>query len=259
MSILAQISVSGGVFVKVLCGLQYAFATVSPTFRKIFELSDTQVSVVGLCGNLGQYFGLLAGLCLARYGVKLTVLIGTVIGTVGYSLIWVATSEILPLDAANAIYFLCFVSFLGASSGPFFDTSTLVTNVHNFPEVNNLIIGFDKSFNGLGTSVWTSMYDGVFSVEDVYNTTVTRRGIQLNSRDQSMLDYLFAVPCIVLVVGTLGSLALHKVDQKVAISMKAIHFLYLLTFMIALYILGISIAKGTLVTDNKMKNTICVC
>lgn len=52
-------------------------------------------------------------------------------------------------------------------AGTWFDTSALVTNVRNFPNNRGLAVGVLKSFLGLSSSIYTSIYVALFEPDAV--------------------------------------------------------------------------------------------
>lgn len=52
-------------------------------------------------------------------------------------------------------------------AGTWFDTSALVTNVRNFPNHRGLAVGVLKSFLGLSSSIYTSIYVALFQPDAV--------------------------------------------------------------------------------------------
>jgi MFS family permease len=237
------LSLTLGIFVKILCGLAYAFSITSPTLRKVFGFDDKQVETVGLAGNIGQYLGLAAGFFLDRYGPSPTIFIGSLISASGFALLWAATASKL---GTMELWHVCLFYAIGANGQPWFDTSTLVTNMWNFPEITNLIIGLDKTFNGLGSSIIASVYDGVFSVDDKYNTTITPSGVQLDSKDDAVINFLLFLPFMLLIVGLLGSCMVRKVsdeERQAPANVRIVYYGYMLSVLIALYALSSSLSQ----------------
>lgn len=235
-------SLTFGIFVKILCGLAYAFSITSPTLRKVFSFNDTQIETVGLAGNIGQYLGLAAGIFLDKYGPSPTIFIGTLISASGFALLWAATASKL---GSMQLWHVCLFYAIGANGQPWFDTATLVTNMWNFPETTNLIIGLDKTFNGLGSSILASIYDGVFSVDEKHNSTITPSGVQLDTKDDAVINFLFFIPFLLLGVGLIGTLTVKKVDEKerrAPANVFVIYYGYFITVLIAIYALASSLS-----------------
>ena len=57
---------------------------------------------------------------------------------------------------------LCITRLLASNAQPWFDTSAVCTNIHNFQADSGLVFGLGMAFKGLGASVDASLYSGYF-------------------------------------------------------------------------------------------------
>lgn len=229
------LSVAVGIWVKILCSSAYAFSMLTPTLKKVLQVDQIQIQKIGLLGNIGQYFGFFAGFCYYRFGPRLTMLIGTLLSSAGFLCMWLAVSGHITcsLWGVGAFY------AIATQSQPWFDTSSLMTNMYNFEGPNvPILVGLDKTFNGLGASVLTSVYDGAFAVDDadVHNSTILPNGVQLDTRDESVIRLLFFMFAFPLVVGIIGSILLTRETDRVRarpVSVPLFVYGYIIALMIA--------------------------
>ena len=141
-----------GTLLSMLCSVNYAFGLWSQYLKTSPALcfKQSQVDSIGMWGNIGQYLGLLAGIIYDRYGPRATLLVGASLGSGGYLLLFLALHGVIPAsDWLLSVFYA-----IGSNAQPFFDTTSLCTNIANFPEARGLVIGLTKVFNGLGAGVY---------------------------------------------------------------------------------------------------------
>eukprot|EP00200_Dunaliella_tertiolecta_P012220 CAMPEP_0202372984 /NCGR_PEP_ID=MMETSP1127-20130417/4087_1 /ASSEMBLY_ACC=CAM_ASM_000462 /TAXON_ID=3047 /ORGANISM="Dunaliella tertiolecta, Strain CCMP1320" /LENGTH=348 /DNA_ID=CAMNT_0048969709 /DNA_START=77 /DNA_END=1120 /DNA_ORIENTATION=- len=146
-------------------GLSYAFSIISPGIKDQFGLSDYQIALLASVVNGGAYFALVAGSLydsLAHrhnLGPRLVIWVGCVLMFVGYGGMWAQARGLLQPSFPRML--LC--CFLAGNAATFWDVSVLVTNVRNFPHDRGSVLGICKSFLGMSTSIYASVYWALFS------------------------------------------------------------------------------------------------
>eukprot|EP00466_Bigelowiella_natans_P019604 jgi/Bigna1/146642/aug1.118_g21350 len=152
------------IFVSTCCAVNYAFAVLTDTLKDDFHFTQTQVDFVGkeqsTCGNLGQYFGFIAGLVFDKYGPRVSLTVAAFLLLTGFGSLAIALSGAIPHPTLGMV---AFFYFIGSHSQPWLDNAAIVTNISNFPQHTGLVVGLGKAFNGLGASVLSLIYSGAFA------------------------------------------------------------------------------------------------
>jgi len=141
-----------------------------------------------------MYFSLPAGYIYDNYKATITIAIGMLFSTIGYSLMFFYTLGWFG-PTINPIFFaLCFA--LGSHSQGYFDTTGLCANIKNFPGSDVKVIGVQKAANGIGAAVFAAIYVGF-------------------CRKNKTL-FMGLIPAIVLLLGTYGLVTVKVLsDNKI--------------------------------------------
>jgi len=223
-------SLVGGIYLAICCAVNYAFSVFSPLLTDQFHFTLTEVNLIATIGNVGMYFTLPAGYIYDKYEATVSIFIGMILGTVGYSLMFFATLGWFGQSINPIIFGLTFA--LGAQSQGYFDTSGLCTNMKNFPGSDLKVIGIQKAFNGLGAAVFAGIYEG-FCLE---NKTL----------------YLGLIPVIVLLFSANALVTIHAVGevergQRGKEVTRGFYYMYAISITIAFYTLATSLIESQLV------------
>mmetsp|Transcript_1030 Transcript_1030/g.1949 ORF Transcript_1030/g.1949 Transcript_1030/m.1949 type:complete len:645 (-) Transcript_1030:280-2214(-) len=209
------------VLISTCCAINYAYAVLTDTLRNEFGFSQTQVDTIGTVGNVGQYFGLIAGIVYDRYGPKVSLYVAAFCIFTGFGSLTIALSGAIPNPSVTVIAF-CY--FIGSQSQPWLDNAAVVTNLHNFPHDTGLAVGLSTAFNGLGASVFGLMYTGAFA--------------------PSALAYLLFITIIPTCIALAASLIAKRVDndeRSTPTTRFRFYYGYLVTLALIIFCAGVSL------------------
>ncbi len=212
------------IFVSTCCAINYAFGVLTDTLKDKFGFSQSQVDTIGTCGNVGQYFGLFAGLAYDKYGPRLNLAVGGVLIAVGYTLMYLALSETIPNPSLGMIGVFYAI---GSNSQPWLDTASVVTNIHNFPNHRGLVVGLGKSFNGLGASVFGLIYSGAFSPDAV-----------------SYLLFIAIVPTAIAWSAITVAARVGDTERTAPVDAKSLYMGYATTVVLAVFMAAVAISDS---------------
>eukprot|EP00878_Enallax_costatus_P019833 GHUV01020938.1.p1 GENE.GHUV01020938.1~~GHUV01020938.1.p1 ORF type:complete len:645 (+),score=182.60 GHUV01020938.1:242-2176(+) len=156
-------------FIMASAGLSYSFSVYAPSIKDTLGLSQTEIATVGSAVNLGGYFAIISGSVYDmlkdhhRLGPRLVVWLGCLCCFCGYMGMYLMASGKAPSSFPELLVF----AIAAGNSGTWFDTSALVSNVRNFPNNRGLAVGVLKSFLGLSSSIYTSIYVALFEPDAV--------------------------------------------------------------------------------------------
>ncbi|KAF6251968.1 Nodulin-like-domain-containing protein [Scenedesmus sp. NREL 46B-D3] len=163
------VTFSASAVIQACAGLSYSFSVYAPTIKDTLGLTQTQIATVGSAVNLGGYFAIISGSVYDnlkghhRLGPRLVLWMGCLSCFCGYTGLYLMASGKAPNNFPQLLVF----AIAAGNSGTYFDTTTLVTNVRNFPNERGFVVGVLKSFLGLSSSVYTSMYVAFFEPDAV--------------------------------------------------------------------------------------------
>lgn len=101
---------------------------------------------------------------------------------------------------------------IGSNAQNWFDTPALITNAYNFHANRGTIIGLQKTYNGLGAGVLSSIFEGFFKPPSVHNiTNATVPGF--TNLDEQTLEFLFFTPIMLSVIVLLAMPFLNRVPD----------------------------------------------
>jgi MFS family permease len=156
-------SVAAGVCCATLVGSVYAFSLISQPMKQQFHLSQSDIDIISTVSFMLAQFNLPAGWLLDRFGPRVVNAIsfgGVAVGMVLLGLVfhgWIpGTVPTLLVSYAIACW----------PSG-WIDLGTLMPNLYSFPRNRGDIVIIQKTFMGLGASVFSLAFNGCFGDEHV--------------------------------------------------------------------------------------------
>lgn len=221
------ITLAVSLFISVCCSLNYFFSvSIGPLLKKLFDSQET-VNIVASIGNIFQFIGLPAGMAYDRYGPTRILAIGISMVFIGYFSLYMILKNSIELDnedhgsAKHNLLIIIIFYAIGSGSQPWLDASGFLTNVHNFEKTSPKIMGIAKAYNGLGGSIWSSLYLGFFAPSE------NRLGFVLFTCITATSVLLLALPFI------------HQVSESARnVSARELPFnvMYVMTAMFAIYL-----------------------
>ncbi|KAK6920527.1 Nodulin-like, partial [Dillenia turbinata] len=142
-------------WIQSCAGVGYMFGSISPVIKSTMGYNQREVAILGVAKDLGDNIGFIAGyLCevLPLWGI---LLIGALQNFVGYGLVWLIVSGLLP---SLPLWVMCIAIFVGTNGETYFNTAALVSCVQNFPITRGPIVGILKGFAALSSAILTLVY-----------------------------------------------------------------------------------------------------
>ncbi|XP_039135434.1 protein NUCLEAR FUSION DEFECTIVE 4-like [Dioscorea cayenensis subsp. rotundata] len=148
------------VWVQCISGNNYTFSNYSDAIKNLMGLSQLQLNNLSVAKDVGKAFGLLAGFASDRVPPSILLLIGSVMGIIGYGAQWLVVREtIAPPPYWQMCVYLC----LGGNSSTWMNTAVLVTCIRNFRRNRGPVSGLLKGFVGLSTAIFTDLCSALFA------------------------------------------------------------------------------------------------
>ncbi|KAK7411492.1 hypothetical protein VNO78_02926 [Psophocarpus tetragonolobus] len=160
------VSTVASIWIQCTSGSLYTFSIYSQTLKSTQHYDQSTLDIVSVSKDIGVNAGVLSGLLydfLARTTSTapwLVHFLGSAQCFLGYFLMWAAVAGLFP---PVPVPLMCFFMFLAAHAQSFFNTSNVVTGVHNFPHNSGTIVGIMKGFLGLSGAILIQVYRTIFN------------------------------------------------------------------------------------------------
>eukprot|EP00667_Euglena_gracilis_P010020 EG_transcript_10194 len=213
------------ILISICASLTYIFGIYSDHLKTILHFNQEQITLVATLGNVAQFTGLPAGLVYDVHGPHVTLFTGGCLAFTGFALMYIVTAY----DYSANLAVICLLYGVACFSMSWYDTSNVITNVHNFPAHRGVVIGMCKAFNGLGAGMFAQVYLGFFKP---------------NSQ-----AFLLLVPFFALAVALGGTLLVNRVPPSSAPAGGEGRYFGLLyggTLLLAAYLAGTALAQELL-------------
>ncbi|XP_050906493.1 protein NUCLEAR FUSION DEFECTIVE 4 [Lathyrus oleraceus] len=148
------------IWVQTICGNNYTFANYSDVLKSLMFLTQMQLNNLSVAKDVGKAFGIFSGLVSDRWPTSVILIIGAIMGFIGYGVQWLVVSQrITPLPYWLMCVFLC----MGGNSSTWMNTAVLVTCMRNFSKNRGPVSGILKGYVGLSTAIFTDICTALFS------------------------------------------------------------------------------------------------
>ncbi|OIV97088.1 hypothetical protein TanjilG_14002 [Lupinus angustifolius] len=155
------VSTVASIWIQCTSGSLYTFSIYSETLKSTQHYDQSTLELVSVFKDIGANVGVLAGLLYdivsrtTKHGPWLVHLLGSALCFLGYFLMWAAVAGVIT---SVPVPVMCLFMFLTAHSQTYFNTSNVVTGVHNFPYYSGTIVGIMKGFLGLSGAILIQVY-----------------------------------------------------------------------------------------------------
>lgn len=141
------VSTVASIWIQCTSGSLYTFSIYSETLKSTQHYDQSTLDLVSVSKDIGANVGVLSGLLYdffarrTRNGPWLVHFLGSAQCFLGYFLMWAAVAGVIP---PVPVPVMCLFMFVAAHSQSYFNTSNVVTGVHNFPYYSGTIVGIMK-------------------------------------------------------------------------------------------------------------------
>ena len=152
------LQLTSGVWAAASIGVAYALGIISNEMKTRFDLTQADLTTISTIGFVCGMFSLPAGFTWDRWGPRPVLCTAAVF--LGASFIFLALSfkHVIPTNVGLlSIYYA-----LTAMGTSWADVGSLMTNMYMFPQNQGDVVMLQKTWNGLGSTVFAISYIGWF-------------------------------------------------------------------------------------------------
>ncbi|CAO2187645.1 unnamed protein product [Urochloa humidicola] len=152
------VGLAAAVWVQMAAGNAYTFPLYSPALKSVLGYDQRQVAMLGVANDVGENFGVVAGVLCNSLPPWLVLLVGAAFCFLGFGTLWLAVSG----TVLGMPYWLLWIALaVGTNSNAWFVTAVLVTNMRNFQLRRGVVAGLLKGYVGLSAALFTQVFSGL--------------------------------------------------------------------------------------------------
>ncbi|KAK9669895.1 hypothetical protein RND81_13G161900 [Saponaria officinalis] len=211
------------IWIQSCAGIGYMFGSISPVIKTNLNYNQRQVARLGVAKDLGDSVGFLTGYVCEVLPLWAALLVGSLMNLVGHGWVWlIITGRAPPLP----LWAMCLLIFIGTNGETYWNTTSLVSCVQNFPKSRGPIVGILKGFAGLSGAILTQVY------------------ALIHSPDHASLVFMIAVGPSMVVIALMFFVRPVKGHRQIRPSDGAnFTFVYSTCLVLAAYLMGIMLIE----------------
>ncbi|KAJ9163671.1 hypothetical protein P3X46_023314 [Hevea brasiliensis] len=163
------IATVASIWIQCSCGASYTFGIYSSILKSTQGYDQSTLDTVSVFKDIGANAGVLSGLLYSAVtlhrnhrrlgffsGPWLVHAAGAIQCFIGYFVIWASVNGLIP---RLPVPLMCLFMWVAAHAQTFFNTSNVVSGVHNFGDYGGTIVGIMKGFLGLSGAILIQFYE----------------------------------------------------------------------------------------------------
>uniref|UniRef100_A0ACD5UPT1 Uncharacterized protein n=1 Tax=Avena sativa TaxID=4498 RepID=A0ACD5UPT1_AVESA len=221
-----------------MAGIGYLFGAISPIVKGALGYNQRQVAALGIAKDLGDCVGFFAGSLSAVLPPWGMLLIGAVQNFLGYGWLWLIVTKQAP---ALPLSMMCALIFFGTNGETYFNTTSLVTCIQNFPKSRGPTVGILKGFAGLSSAILTQLY------------------AVMHTPDHATLIFMVAIGPSLVALGLMfvirpvgGHRQLRSSDNN------SFMFIYTICLLLASYLVGVMLVQDFMELSDNVATSLTV-
>ncbi|XP_052185298.1 protein NUCLEAR FUSION DEFECTIVE 4-like [Diospyros lotus] len=152
------LSLVAAVWLQSINGTNSNFPAYSSQLKRLLSMSQLQLNNLALASDAGKLLGWLAGVAAVYLPLWLVLLIGSLLGFIGYGVQYLVLINKIP----SLSYILVFsLTVLAGNSICWINTVCYIVIIRNFPFDRQVAVALSTSYLGLSAKIYTDLVDAV--------------------------------------------------------------------------------------------------
>lgn len=214
--------VAVGIVVLIASAGAYSFSVYSQKLKSALGINQENLNLIANFKDLGVNFGLFSGLLYDYWSPGGVLFLGALETAAGYSLAWLAVTKKIP----PSLWQMCLFLLVGANSQSMLNTAVLVQCVKLFPASKGAMIALLKGYIGISGAILIQIYITICGSENPDNFIL-------------MLVWLPSAVALLSILVIRPLPPFRGLPQG-----KHIYWLLGLGFVLAFYLMGVSVAQN---------------
>ncbi|KAI8574080.1 hypothetical protein RHMOL_Rhmol01G0326900 [Rhododendron molle] len=146
----------GAIWLQSINGTNSNFPAYSSEFKRLLSLSLSQLQLNNLAfaSDAGKLLGFISGIAASHLPLCLVLLIGSLLGLVGYGVQYLFLSDHIPSISYGVVFLL---TVLSGNSICWMNTVCYMIIISTFPSDRHVAVGLTTSYVGLSAEIYTDL------------------------------------------------------------------------------------------------------
>lgn len=155
---LQWLSLVAAIWLQSINGTNSNFPAYSSELKRILSISQLQLNNLASASDAGKLLGWISGVAAAHLPLWLVLLIGSLLGLVGYGVQFLfLTNQVSSLS----YWHIFLLTVLAGNSICWINTVCYIITIRNFPLDRQIAVGLSTSYVGLSAKIYTDIVDVV--------------------------------------------------------------------------------------------------
>uniref|UniRef100_A0A5B7B227 Uncharacterized protein n=1 Tax=Davidia involucrata TaxID=16924 RepID=A0A5B7B227_DAVIN len=155
---LQWLSLVGVIWLQSINGTNSNFPAYSSQLKHLLSMSQLQLNNLAFASDAGKLFGWFSGIAAAHLPLWLVLMIGSLLGLVGYGIQYLFLTNQISLSYGHVFL----LTVLAGNSICWINTVCYIVTIQNFPLDRQVAIGLSTSYLGLSAKIYTDIVDAIY-------------------------------------------------------------------------------------------------
>ncbi|XP_058204367.1 protein NUCLEAR FUSION DEFECTIVE 4-like [Rhododendron vialii] len=184
----------GAIWLQSINGTNSNFPAYSSEFKRLLSLSQLQLNNLAFASDAGKLLGFISGVAASHLPLWLVLLIGSVLGLVGYGVQYLFLSDHIPSLTYGSVFLL---TILSGNSICWINTVCYMITISTFPFDRHVAVGLTTSYIGLSAEIYTDLVSLFFpSSPSSSSSTETAKAYLLLNSVSPLVVCVFCAPIV---------------------------------------------------------------
>ncbi|KAF7153900.1 hypothetical protein RHSIM_Rhsim01G0241300 [Rhododendron simsii] len=183
----------GAIWLQSINGTNSNFPAYSSEFKRLLSLSQLQLNNLAFASDAGKLLGFISGVVASHLPLWLVLLIGSLLGLVGYGVQYLFLSDHIPFLSYGIVFLL---TVLSGNSICWINTVCYMITISTFPFDRHVAVGLTTSYIGLSAEIYTDLVSVFFPSSPSSSPAETAKAYLLLNSVSPLVVCVFCAPIV---------------------------------------------------------------